>query len=192
MAAIKLWKYYEDSGNNMQKQIRTTFPNLLYCSTKEPSESTSIVSSQHFPDTVARGCHSGLLKLQPAFFFFFFQQSKLCKTKSQHSRSCSSRTINAVIFFTGLFSYSVVRRISSKPGFAVQLNEKDWWWSMWSTRGPAEMSFVEIEPYLYYLLILLFLMGVPNSLHTPFSSLNQTHLLFQWNKSMENDIKTEN
>lgn len=53
------------------------------------------------------------------------------------------------------------------------------------------MSFVEIEPYLYYLLILLFLMGVPNSLHTPFSSSKQTHLLFQWNKSMENNIKTE-
>lgn len=97
MAAIKRWNYYKDSGNNMQKQIRTTFPNLFYCSTKEPSESTSIVSSQKFPDTVARGCHSGLLKLQPVFFFF--RQSKLCKAKSQHARSCSSRTINVVIFF---------------------------------------------------------------------------------------------
>lgn len=39
---------------------------------------------------------------------------------------------------------------------------------MWNTRGPPEMSFVEIESYLYYLLILLFLMAVPNPLHTVF------------------------
>lgn len=69
MAGIKLWKYYEDGRNNMQKQIRTTFPNLFYCGTKESSESISIVSSQHFTDTVARGCHSGLLKLKPVLFY---------------------------------------------------------------------------------------------------------------------------
>lgn len=76
MAAIKRWKYYEDSGNNTQKQIRTTIPNLFYCRTKEPSESTSIVSSQPLPDTVARGCHSGLLKLQPVFLVCFFYSTK--------------------------------------------------------------------------------------------------------------------
>lgn len=119
MAGIKLWKYYEDGRNNMQKQIHTTFPNLFYCSTKEPSESISIVSSQQFTDRVARDCHSGLLKLQPVLFY---NKANYVKQNLNMLEPVSHQCVFLHFFF---FSYSVVRRTSGKPGHNLMKETDD-------------------------------------------------------------------